>query len=66
MTGTMVDLPVAAPDNVDAYCLREHFPGCTAGSTVGVWCTWLNGTLNHDLHGSDDGRSRIYMFVRIR
>ncbi|MDX6365523.1 MAG: hypothetical protein QOK30_599 [Nocardioidaceae bacterium] len=65
MTGTMVDLPVAAPDNVDAYCPREHFPGCTAGSTVGVWCTWLNGTLYHDLHGSDDGRSRIYMFVRM-
>jgi low temperature requirement protein LtrA len=30
-----------------------------------VWYTWLNGTLYHDLHGSDDGRSRIYMFVQM-
>jgi low temperature requirement protein LtrA len=30
-----------------------------------VWYTWLNGTLYHDLHGSDDGRSRMYMFVQM-
>jgi low temperature requirement protein LtrA len=30
-----------------------------------VWYTWLNGTLYHDLHGSDDGRSRTYMFVQM-
>jgi low temperature requirement protein LtrA len=30
-----------------------------------VWYTWLNGTLYHDLHGSDDGRSRSYMFVQM-
>lgn len=30
-----------------------------------VWYTWLNGTLYHDLHGSDDGRSRGYMFVQM-
>jgi low temperature requirement protein LtrA len=30
-----------------------------------VWYTWLNGTLYHDLHGSDDGRSRLYMFVQM-
>jgi hypothetical protein len=24
MTGSMVDLPVAAPDHVDAYCLGEY------------------------------------------
>lgn len=30
-----------------------------------VWYTWLNGTLYHDLHGGDDGRSRIYMFVQM-
>jgi low temperature requirement protein LtrA len=29
-----------------------------------VWYTWLNGTLYHDLHGSNDGRSRTYMFVQ--
>ena len=30
-----------------------------------LWYAWLNGTLYHDLHGSDDGRSRSYMFVQI-
>jgi low temperature requirement protein LtrA len=30
-----------------------------------VWYTWLNGTLYHDLHGSNDGRSRTYMFVQM-
>ena len=30
-----------------------------------VWYAWLNGTLYHDLHGSDDGRSRLYMFVQM-
>lgn len=30
-----------------------------------VWYSWLNGTLYHDLHGSDDGRSRVYMFVQM-
>jgi low temperature requirement protein LtrA len=30
-----------------------------------VWYTWLNGTLYHDLHASDDGRSRLYMFVQM-
>lgn len=30
-----------------------------------VWYTWLNGTLYHDLHGGDDGRSRVYMFVQM-
>lgn len=30
-----------------------------------LWYAWLNGTLYHDLHGSDDGRSRLYMFVQM-
>jgi low temperature requirement protein LtrA len=30
-----------------------------------VWYAWLNGTLYQDLHGSDDGRSRSYMFVQM-
>jgi low temperature requirement protein LtrA len=30
-----------------------------------VWYTWLNGTIYHDLHGSNDGRSRTYMFVQM-
>jgi low temperature requirement protein LtrA len=30
-----------------------------------VWYAWLNGTLYHDLHGGNDGRSRTYMFVQM-
>ena len=30
-----------------------------------VWYAWLNGTLYQDLHGSNDGRSRLYMFVQM-
>lgn len=27
-----------------------------------IWIAWLNGTLYHDLHGGEDGRSRSYIF----
>jgi len=30
-----------------------------------LWYAWVNGTLYHDLHGGDDGRSRLYMFVQM-
>jgi low temperature requirement protein LtrA len=52
-----------------AHSLAAHPGGHGVGSFVVlftlVWYTWLNGTLYHDLHGSDDGRSRIYMFVQM-
>jgi low temperature requirement protein LtrA len=30
-----------------------------------IWIAWLNGTLYHDLHGRDDGRSRVFIFVQM-
>lgn len=30
-----------------------------------VWIAWLNGTLYHDLHGGEDGRSRTYIFAQM-
>jgi low temperature requirement protein LtrA len=52
-----------------AHALAAHPDGFGVRSFVVlftlVWYTWLNGTLYHDLHGSDDGRSRIYMFVQM-
>ncbi|MBO9522361.1 MAG: low temperature requirement protein A [Nocardioidaceae bacterium] len=30
-----------------------------------LWFAWFNGTSYQDLHGSDDGRSRTYMFVQM-
>lgn len=30
-----------------------------------VWIAWINGTLYHDLHGGEDGRSRTYIFVQM-
>jgi low temperature requirement protein LtrA len=30
-----------------------------------IWIAWVNGTLYHDLHGGDDGRSRTYIFTQM-
>ena len=30
-----------------------------------IWIAWLNGTLYHDLHGGEDGRSRTYIFLQM-
>ena len=30
-----------------------------------IWIAWLNGTLYHELHGREDGRSRSYIFVQM-
>ncbi len=30
-----------------------------------IWIAWINGTLYHDLHGGDDGRSRTYIFTQM-
>ena len=27
-----------------------------------IWIAWINGTLYHELHGGEDGRSRMYIF----
>jgi low temperature requirement protein LtrA len=52
-----------------AHALAAHPDGVGVRNFVVlfsvVWYTWLNGTLYQDLHGSDDGRSRLYMFVQM-
>jgi low temperature requirement protein LtrA len=30
-----------------------------------IWLAWLNGTLYHELHGREDGRSRTYIFIQM-
>lgn len=30
-----------------------------------VWIAWINGTLYHELHGREDGRSRFYIFAQM-
>lgn len=30
-----------------------------------VWFAWLNGTMYHELHGGEDGRSRSYLFLQM-
>jgi low temperature requirement protein LtrA len=30
-----------------------------------VWFAWLNGSLYHELHGGNDGRSRSYIFAQM-
>jgi low temperature requirement protein LtrA len=30
-----------------------------------VWIAWLNGSMYHELHGREDGRSRTYIFVQM-
>jgi low temperature requirement protein LtrA len=30
-----------------------------------IWLAWFNGTLWHELHGREDGRSRLYIFAQM-
>lgn len=30
-----------------------------------LWLAWLNGTLYHEVHGREDGRSRTFMFLQM-
>jgi low temperature requirement protein LtrA len=30
-----------------------------------IWIAWINGSLYHDLHGGEDGRSRTYIFLQM-
>ena len=30
-----------------------------------IWFAWLNGTLYHELHGGEDGRSRSFIFTQM-
>jgi len=30
-----------------------------------IWIAWLNGTLYYELHGREDGRTRLYVFIQM-
>ena len=30
-----------------------------------IWIAWINGTLYHELHGHEDGRSRVFIFIQM-
>jgi low temperature requirement protein LtrA len=52
-----------------AHTLAHHVTWQGVGEFVIVfgliWTAWLNGTLYQDLHGRDDGRSRVAIFVQM-
>ncbi|MBT8241931.1 MAG: low temperature requirement protein A, partial [Acidimicrobiia bacterium] len=52
-----------------AHTLADHVTWTGVRDFVGVcgliWIAWVNGTLYHDLHGGDDGRSRTYIFTQM-
>ena len=52
-----------------AHALAAH-PGWGAAAEFGavfglIWIAWINGTLYHELHGREDGRSRTYIFAQM-
>ncbi len=52
-----------------AHTLADHVSWVGVRDFVVVfgltWIAWLNGTLYHDLHGGEDGRSRSYIFAQM-
>lgn len=30
-----------------------------------IWFAWINGTLYHEIHGREDGRTRVYVFIQM-
>ena len=52
-----------------AHALAAH-PGWRGAAELGavfglIWIAWINGTLYHELHGREDGRSRTYIFAQM-
>jgi low temperature requirement protein LtrA len=52
-----------------AHSLAAH-PGWRGAAEFGavfglIWIAWINGTLYHELHGREDGRSRTYIFAQM-
>jgi low temperature requirement protein LtrA len=49
-----------------AHHLADHLTWRGVGEFVVIfgmiWLAWLNGSVYHDLHGREDGRSRTYIF----
>lgn len=52
-----------------AHTLAGHIGGRSIGEFAVVfglvWIAWLNGTLYYELHGREDGRTRLYVFVQM-
>jgi low temperature requirement protein LtrA len=52
-----------------AHTLSEHVSWRTVGEFVVVfgliWIAWLNGSLYYDLHGREDGRTRVFVFIQM-
>lgn len=52
-----------------AHTLAEHISWRTFGEFVVVfgliWIAWLNGTLYYELHGREDGRTRLFVFIQM-
>jgi len=52
-----------------SHTLAEHVSWRGLGEFVVVfgliWIAWLNGTLYYDLHGREEGRTRVFVFVQM-
>lgn len=52
-----------------SHTLAHHVSWRGLGQYVAIfgliWIAWLNGTLHHELHGREDGRSRTFVFVQM-
>jgi low temperature requirement protein LtrA len=52
-----------------AHHLAEHVTWASVGWFVllfyAVWSSWINGTLYHDLHGTDDLSIRVFTFAQM-
>jgi low temperature requirement protein LtrA len=52
-----------------AHTLAEHVSWRSAVDFAVVfgliWIAWLNGTMYHDLHGRQDGRTRTFVFIQM-
>jgi low temperature requirement protein LtrA len=52
-----------------AHHLAEHLTWRGVGEFAVIfgmiWLAWLNGSVYHDLHGREDGRSRTYIFLQM-
>ncbi|MDR9451047.1 MAG: low temperature requirement protein A [Acidimicrobiia bacterium] len=52
-----------------AHHLAEHLTWRGVGEFAVIfgmiWLAWLNGSVYHDLHGREDGRSRAYIFAQM-
>ncbi len=52
-----------------AHTLAEHISWRTVGEFAVlfglIWFAWLNGTLYHEMHGREDGRTRVFVFAQM-